>query len=320
MPTVGLELTNRCPWRCETCLPASGLSRQGEMDPERLLYLLDLLAGHGYDAVCFSGGEPLIHPEIAALLARASALGLRTSLFTSGSGLDRTVLDAVLGAGTEVIVSLDGGDAALHDLTRGTGSFQVATTALDRLLGAGARASVSCTVTLRNLRSLDALVERMAALGIHRLTFSEVVRGGRARSNWSELGLGVAERDELRRWFLSASPTWPGGAGSDSVTDDACWVDGTSLYVNSQGRCYTCSEVAQFGPRNLCGRITGDPDADGDTMRRARSVDLHGCACRYDMIDHGPYLLVLDSPRPCVGLDHLVPEAQPALAGRIGGG
>lgn len=233
MSSVGLELTNACPWRCETCLPASGLPRARELSTQRWRYLLGLLADLGFATVCFSGGEPLVHPGVHEVLATAAALGMRVSLFTSGSALDDRALDTLLAAHAEVVVSLDGADARVHDRTRGVGSFDTAIAALHRLHDAGARSSITCTVTRRNRHTLDELVALARSVGAQRLTFNEVVRGGRARKHWPALGLESPEREELRDWFASAAPGWPGGA--TLATDDSCWVDGGSLYITAQG-------------------------------------------------------------------------------------
>lgn len=312
MSSVGLELTNACPWRCETCLPASGLPRVRELTTERWQYLLALLADVGFTAVCFSGGEPLVYPGVHEVLATAAALRLRVSLFTSGSALDDRALDALLAVRAEVVVSLDGADPGMHDGTRGGGSFDTAIAALHRLRDAGARSSVTCTVTRRNRHVLDALVELTHRVGASRLTFNEVVRGGRAREHWPTLGLDPVERQELRDWFVRAAPGWPGGAAL--AIDDSCWVDGGSLYITAEGRCYVCSEVAQFRPRNRFGDLTGDRFADTSTIERLKAVNLASCSCRYDMVVSGSYLLVLDSPRPCVGLDHPVAVGLPVGA------
>ncbi len=315
MATAGVEVTNACPWRCTTCLPASGLPRRRELATDQMLHLLAVLAAAGYDGVCFSGGEPLGRPDFAVLLRAAVEGGLAVSLFTSGSGLDDRMLAALASTGPEVVLSFDGGDPARHDEIRGDGSFAVASTALRRLTEAGVRVSLACTVTRRNLPALAGVADLAAAHEVSRLTFSEVVRGGRAREHWPSLGLTAADRGRLREWFVEASAGWP-GAGTALGVDSSCWVDGRSLYVTAEGRCYVCSEVAQFRPRNLCGQLTGRWDADLALMAQVGRATLTGCTCRYEMVARGSYVLVLDSPQPCVGLDYRPPGVlqPPALS------
>jgi hypothetical protein len=49
--------------------------------------------------------------------------------------------------------------------------------------------------------------------------------------------------------------------------------------------------------------LSGDRTTDQAMIERIRAVDLRGCGCRYETIACGPYLLILDSLRPCVGLE-----------------
>jgi MoaA/NifB/PqqE/SkfB family radical SAM enzyme len=309
MAVAGIELTNACPWSCLTCLPASGLARRGEFGTDQMAHVLALVADAGYSGVCFTGGEPLARADFAELARTAHGHGLSVSFFSSGSGLTAAALDALAQAGAEMVISVDGPDAARHDAVRGADSFDVATAALRMVAAAGLRRSLAVTVTRRNADALGQIVTLAREHAVDRITFSEIVRGGRAREHWPELGLSPGERQSLRTSFIEQSAAWVADAAPCQF-DDSCWVDGSSLYVTSTGKCYFCSEVGQFRPRNLCGTVSGDWDADRELFRRIGQASLTGCQCRYDMVVRGGYVLVLDSVRPCVGLDYRVEHSR----------
>ncbi|MFD4904605.1 cytosylglucuronate decarboxylase [Kitasatospora purpeofusca] len=73
-------------------------------------------AGVGY--VRFTGGEPLMHPDVVELVRAGAGAGMRMSLITNGSMLPKLVKDLAAAGLAQVIVSLDGATAATHDTYR----------------------------------------------------------------------------------------------------------------------------------------------------------------------------------------------------------
>lgn len=300
MRSASLELTNACPWRCRTCLPSSAVSRPGELSGEALIAVLSLLASEGFDTVYYTGGEPLTRKDLAAILTAGATLELRQSFVTSGSGLDVVTAELCARLGVQVYVSLDGATAAEHDAVRGDGSFGTAVAALRLLAGHGAPTGVSVTVNCQNVDSLGAITALACGLGARRLTFSEVVYGGRARSWWDSLGLSADDRLRMTQWFDTAALPQAG----ELAADDQCWVDGNSLYLTSDGRVYLCSEIFQSDARLARGKLSGgtDADADADVLRSALRLAYSTAACRYQVRVRGPFVLVVDSGRPCAVL------------------
>ena len=75
-----------CNYRCPFCHNSELLPRQGEpfMDTPALLTFLERRAGI-LEAVCISGGEPTLDPELETLLRSVKALGYAVKLDTNGS-------------------------------------------------------------------------------------------------------------------------------------------------------------------------------------------------------------------------------------------
>jgi PqqA peptide cyclase len=109
--TLVAELTYRCPLRCLYC--SNPVERSGARNRELALADWQTVLGDaeslGVVQVHFTGGEPLLRPELEALTAHARGLGLYTSLITSGIGLTRERLEALSNAGLDhVQVSIQG--------------------------------------------------------------------------------------------------------------------------------------------------------------------------------------------------------------------
>lgn len=113
-----ISLTDRCNLRCRYCMPAAGL----DWLPEQQLLRIDELARLmkiavnrlGITSVRFTGGEPLLSPNLEEAVAKAAGLQPRPeiSLTTNGVGLARRAA-ALAEAGLDRInVSLDSVDPA----------------------------------------------------------------------------------------------------------------------------------------------------------------------------------------------------------------
>lgn len=95
-----------CNFRCPFCHNSDllGANAQPAYTEDELLAFLRSRRGL-LDAVCISGGEPTLSPELPALLRKIRALGYLTKLDTNGSRPD--VLAALIGEGLLDYVAMD---------------------------------------------------------------------------------------------------------------------------------------------------------------------------------------------------------------------
>lgn len=107
---VHVEVTTRCNLECGHCVRNVWESPWEDMDPATF----DALVGGlrelpRVDRVHFGGfGEPLVHPDIVAMVQRIHSLGIRTSMITNGTLLTEGMADSLLDAGLDrLFVSVD---------------------------------------------------------------------------------------------------------------------------------------------------------------------------------------------------------------------
>ncbi|GGM00574.1 MULTISPECIES: GTP 3',8-cyclase MoaA [Micromonospora] len=120
-----VSLTDKCNLRCTYCMPAEGLpwlaGPELLTDAEVIRLIRVAVQRLGVTEVRFTGGEPLIRPGLAGIVAATAELRPRPrlSLTTNGIGLDR-LAPTLRAAGLDrVNVSLDTLDAdRFHRLTR----------------------------------------------------------------------------------------------------------------------------------------------------------------------------------------------------------
>ncbi|MFH1022272.1 MAG: radical SAM protein [Planctomycetota bacterium] len=147
------EITRRCNLRCRHCFNTDrrigGPGDPAEIPTEIAIRILEGLREAGGLHVAFTGGEPLIHPDLATLVGIARSLGFIPALLTNGTRLDRGAADALAEAGLEEIrISLHGASAAGHDRFTGEpGSFDAALRGIAAARAAGISVRLALLLT-----------------------------------------------------------------------------------------------------------------------------------------------------------------------------
>lgn len=175
------------------------LSRD-DLDTREGIDLIDQVAALARPIIVFSGGEPLMRPDIFELAAHAKARGLRAALATNGTKIDAALARRIRDTGFDrVAISLDGAKASTHDSFRGIpGSQEKAIAGLEALRALGVGTQVNFTVARHNVAEIPDLYEMALALGVDALHFFMLVPVG--------CGVAIADREmlpaeEYERWL-----------------------------------------------------------------------------------------------------------------------
>lgn len=151
---VNYAVTNRCPWRCAYCKAQP--VQPDECDPAAALRVVSELAAAGCQRLHLTGGEPLLRPDLGALIASARRHRLFVTLATSGIGLaDRIGELADLDL---VFLSLDG-PREVHDRVRGAGAYDAYAAAAAALRRAGKKFWLTAVITRANRDHLGFLID-----------------------------------------------------------------------------------------------------------------------------------------------------------------
>lgn len=180
-PVVVWNVTRRCNLFCIHCYAdAHDREYPGELTTEEGRRLLDDLAAFGVPVVLFSGGEPLIRPDIFELAAHAASLGLRCVLSTNGTLITPEVAHRILEAGFAYVgISLDGIGPA-HDKVRGKlGAYEESLAGLRRCRDLGVRVGLRFTVHRKNVEQLPAVLDLLETEDIPRCCVYHLAYAGR---------------------------------------------------------------------------------------------------------------------------------------------
>jgi MoaA/NifB/PqqE/SkfB family radical SAM enzyme len=110
----------------------------------------------GVRYIDFTGGEPLLHPDMDVILRAAKALKLQTSITTNGL-LYPKYAKRLRGVVDLLHFSLDSADPAEHDASRGVPCFDAVMRSIDIAKQLGERPELLFTATNENFRQLPAV-------------------------------------------------------------------------------------------------------------------------------------------------------------------
>ncbi len=120
------ELTYRCPLQCPYCSNPLEIARyKDELTTADWVRVLQQCRAMGSTQLGFSGGEPLVRPDLEELIEESHRLGYYSNLITSGVGMDEARIKRFKDAGLDHIqISFQASDAELNNYLGGTRSFQ----------------------------------------------------------------------------------------------------------------------------------------------------------------------------------------------------
>jgi MoaA/NifB/PqqE/SkfB family radical SAM enzyme len=311
-----LIVTRRCNLACGYCNEFDKISQPVPYETlvQRIDHLTDVL---GVTIMDFLGGEPLLHPRIADLVAYARSKGCWTNIITNGLLLSTERITQLNAAGlNSMCVSIDriNPTAFTHKGLRPLRKRL-------RTLRALARFSVETNTVLceETVDEFELLVKELKSLGFPvrcgvrhydgRLELNDVLR---TKLEWFNAN--------FRHWRIAPMLDLHRARSAGRTPQWKCTGGYKFLYVDEFGTVKACSQVALPAARNLLQLTTSDLKAN-DVHKRCESDCGVSCVIQTSLVTQRP----LRYAARC--LQHLAtaplrrtspaPEPEPAIA--IGG-
>lgn len=179
--SVTIELTRRCQLACRHCyLPETrGRARPGrELSTAQWKKILGQLARSGGLYLVFTGGEPLLRPDLAELCRHARKLAFDVRVFSTGLGLTPELAAELAAAGVSGFeISLYGGPA-VHDAITGLKGSRAGSLAAARLIKKnGIKVKIKAPLMDVNFKDAGRL-EKIAAKEGFGISFDPVIVPG----------------------------------------------------------------------------------------------------------------------------------------------
>lgn len=151
-------ITERCNCKCSFCDIWKKKPEIPFADPLHVKQNLKDAKKLGIKFVDFTGGEPLLHPNLPDLLQSARQLKFKTSVTTNCLLYPRQA-EKLAGLITYLHFSIDAMDADLHNEIRGNMTFNSVVQSIDIAKKLGEKPDLLYTVTQKNFGELEALAQ-----------------------------------------------------------------------------------------------------------------------------------------------------------------
>ena len=128
---VKIKINYGCNLKCEMCKHWRE-TREPPISMDRFKEVVAELAELGCQKIHISGGEPMLRPQLPDLIEHATGLGIRVTLTTNGTLIDKVKAKRLVEAGLRgVNISIDSPIRKMHEKIRGVeGSFKQTTRAV----------------------------------------------------------------------------------------------------------------------------------------------------------------------------------------------
>lgn len=197
-PVVVWNVTKACNLRCIHCYAKADNSPDpDELTTKEGFKLLEDLSEFGCPVILFSGGEPLIRPDILDLIQKGVKLGLRVVISTNGVLIDEVMAKELKKLGVSYVgISLDGWKE-VHDKFRGVkGSFEKVIYAVEACIRENLKVGLRFTMSKLNAKEIPKVFDLVEELKIPRICFYHLVYSGRG----SKLIEHDLNHEETRFW------------------------------------------------------------------------------------------------------------------------
>ncbi len=273
-------VTNDCNLRCTHCYVSSGdFVPENEMTRDDLYRLIDEARDLGVQRFYFTGGEPFMRRDIFELIeyvcAESELVILTNATFFNKSILARLteVARRINGDATNnfeqprrlnVQISVDGPDAALHEMVRGPRTFRRTIQGIRDLVSIGLTPVISTAITTHNMDRMPETTRMLGALGVKEHHILWLQERGRAYDN-DDLLIPPAKVTQIMRELRMVAAEI--GMVIDNETSlrvrvrgkhgrktDLCNCGYESLDVFSDGQVYPCVWFSG-APSLACGSV-----------------------------------------------------------------
>jgi len=156
---LDLFLTTDCNMRCTFCGAWKQDNAATYLPTERAKSILDDGRTYGFKFTTLSGGEPLMHPDLAEIIDHADRSGYWINITTNGLLIDKPFLDSIRNRKVNLRVSLHTLDADEHRKLTGTDTFARLMDVVDLLKSERFYYSIGSTIHQGNVDSMEALAD-----------------------------------------------------------------------------------------------------------------------------------------------------------------
>ena len=286
-PTVcTLQITTRCQANCIHCSAARHKrTAEPEISTDDWRRIIRESEQLGSVTIIFTGGEPLLRPDVFELIEWVDKDEAVALMFCNGLLLNDENVRKLRDAGLWAIhISIDSPDPAAHDeMRRVPGCFNKAIDGLKRCKDAGMLAGISTYATPERLRNgqVVEMIELAKSVGADEITVFDVVPTGRLLHEDRRHLLSDEDKDELCRIEAHYNegyslPSVITQAHVNGPTGNGCYAGWCQFYMTAYGEMTPCD----FTPLAFGNAREESVEAIWQRMARHQGYCGHKSSCR----------------------------------------
>lgn len=214
--SLDVSLTGRCNLRCAYCYYADEMAGRRDLPAEAWLSFFAELKGLAARSLTLSGGEVFMRSDLWRLIDGLVEARMRYGVLTNGTRITEEAVGAFMEGRRRrrldsIQVSIDGSRAAVHDASRGAGSFEKALRGLRLLKEAGLPVTVRVTVNRHNVDDLEATARLLLdEIGLARFGTNDAMAMGAGCARGGDIVLAPGQRVAAMRALARLERRYPG--------------------------------------------------------------------------------------------------------------
>ena len=311
LPLLIFYPTSRCNSRCISC-DWWRQTGHDDLSIEEIDRLAEAAARLGTRLVVFSGGEPLLRPEVFDAARRFRRRAITLHLLTSGILVERFA-DRVAEHFSRVCISLDAADEPLYERIRGVAALRTVQRGVATLRRLAPQIPITARTTVQreNFRELPRLIDHAREIGLDGISFlpadvsSTGAFGRREAPSPVSLALDADEIEDLEavieRTIVTHADAFASGfvaepadklrrlpryyralAGDDAFPGVDCNAPWVSVVVEANGMvrpCFFHEEIGNIRETPLDAIVTGRLRSFRQSLRVCENAVCERCVC-----------------------------------------
>lgn len=205
---ISIEIIRKCPNNCLHCSSFSNKNCSEIIPYELFKKVVSGAKNLGLKTVCFSGGEPFLHPDIIEMIEYVYDIGLDSYVYSSGIYMDKDdirgpipqqIFDRISNKVTKIIYNIEATQKETYDIIMGThGCFEFLKESIRRTTEAGVVAEGHFVPNRLNQNQIEETLQFCIGLGVSKVSFLRLVNHGRARENSDKLLLSNEQIADIK--------------------------------------------------------------------------------------------------------------------------
>ena len=290
---ISIEIIRKCPNRCIHCSSFSSENCLEIIPFDIFKRVVAETTEMGLQTVCFSGGEPFLHPDIVKMIEFVHSQGLNSYVYSSGVYMDDLnvrgpvpdrILEKIAGKVTKLIYNIEAAEEKIYDIIMGTqGCFKFLEESIRKSVALGIVVEGHFVPNRINKDQIEQTLRYCTNLGVEKVSFLRLVLPGRAHENSDMLRLQESDLLQIKKMLskIKQNNMYNIRIGVPLLEEKEqcqCEAANGKLNIRYDGRVFPCEvfknnrvePLANCEPGNIYTDSIKEIYANSDYLKRAR--------------------------------------------------